>query len=292
MGGNHHPENERSIGWTFGCGLPGASHLRAGKPCQDAYSALSGACAGEQFITAAVADGLGDARYDRSEHGAQFAVEAAIGEVVSLFRASLVESPQWLADAFVRDFPLRTWERWKKLVQEHAAEPREKRGKGCPVPFFRYGTTLLVGMATREVLLLGQLGDGDVLLKRQGCTVERVFAPDPDLVGRETHSLSSEDPVPLWRISSEPRTGGERFILATDGLSDSFASGSDFLTFTGDLLDRCDHYPLDAVTAALPGWLRRCSEEGSGDDISLVAAGLGALAPVSLPDNEMLSVLN
>jgi hypothetical protein len=180
------------------------------------------------------------------------------------------------SNAFREEFPKAVAERWRSLVREHAGTeswegfPEEEDGLYC-----RYGTTLLAAMAWRDLLLLGQIGDGDLLLKSPGEAIERVFPPNPASMGFETHSLSSEQAPSLWRVQVRPLVGGQRVILATDGLSDSFAGERDFFKFAGDLLDRCDQYPFGAVAAELPVWLRKCSEGGSGDDITLVVAGFG-----------------
>jgi serine/threonine protein phosphatase PrpC len=274
-------------GWAFGYGLRGASHLRAGKICQDAHIILSGESPGGPYLVAAVADGHGDARYDRSEHGAHLAVRAALEELDGLLgRSGDTHPAASVARGFREEFPQSVSDRWRDLVRDHAGmDSGEGNQDVGPGQYSRYGTTLLAALAWKDLLFLGQLGDGDILLKSPGRDLERVFPPDTATVGCETQSLSSEFAPSLWRVDVRPLTGGERLILATDGLSDSFAGERDFLTFAGDLLDRCDRYPFGAVATELPGWLLRCSEGGSGDDISLVVAGFGTGFPsgVSTP---------
>lgn len=70
-------------GWAaFGCSIQGASHQRSQPlvPCQDAYLITSGTVMAQPYLVAAVADGHGDKKYDRSQLGAALAVQAAAHE--------------------------------------------------------------------------------------------------------------------------------------------------------------------------------------------------------------------
>lgn len=271
--------------WAFGYSLTGTSHLRVGKVCQDAHALRLGACAFGSFLAASVADGHGDSRYDRSEHGANLAARAAVEEMEGLLgRCGRMPQSGEVSARFHDDYPQAVASQWQGLVREHAGVKAAKRSHGGePTLYTRYGTTLLSALVWKNLLLLGQLGDGDIVVKGADGSLERVFPPDRDTLGSETHSLSSEEAPALWRLKALPLSGGERLMLATDGLSDSFTSEGEFLKFAGDLLERCDQYPLGAVAEELPGWLRRCSEGGSGDDITLVMAGLGS---IPAPDSD------
>ena len=65
---------EATLGWAVACSRVGASHRRAGKPCQDAYALGTGSGAGAPYIAVAVADGHGDDRHDLSHFGSALAV--------------------------------------------------------------------------------------------------------------------------------------------------------------------------------------------------------------------------
>ena len=56
--------------------VTGAAHLRAGRPNQDAADCWE---SGDRTVVLAVADGHGGEAYARSDRGARFAVEEAIG---------------------------------------------------------------------------------------------------------------------------------------------------------------------------------------------------------------------
>jgi serine/threonine protein phosphatase PrpC len=219
----------------------------------------------------AVADGHGDRRHDLSHRGAALAVEAGVEEVVvSLSAASS-------GDPVAPDTPLtaRVTDRWARKVLAEAAGTGEAQEDPHPV-LSRYGTTLLLAVATRERILLAQLGDGDILMVRPDGRVETPLAKDPALLGSVTHSLSSRNVQECWHTAEIPAGGGGILILATDGLSDSFAGPGEeeFQTFARSLVDRIHEYGIERVAGSLPGWLDSFSRDGSGDDITVALAWL------------------
>jgi serine/threonine protein phosphatase PrpC len=138
--------------------------------------------------------------------------------------------------------------------------------------FTRYGTTLLAGLVISDTILLAQIGDGDLLLVRPGGIIEFPLPRDPLLTGNETRSLSSSDAHLLWRTATLDRENGCVLLGATDGISDSFngADSEEFSVFVHSLVDRINMYGIEAVAAAMGGWLDRFSAIASGDDMTLV----------------------
>ena len=100
---------DTGLGWVFGCSRTGAAHIRAGRPCEDAYALWSGSSGAQPCIAFAVADGHGDPRHDQSRTGAALAVDAAISELIPFFRSYAEEGvpPQQLRAGFKTDFPRR-----------------------------------------------------------------------------------------------------------------------------------------------------------------------------------------
>jgi len=258
------------LGWAFGCSTRGASHERSRKPCQDAVAIWSGTFQAEPVMVMAVADGHGDRRHDLSHRGAALAVEAAVDEVVqTLSFASAGEGR-------TSDAPLtaRITDRWaRKVLADAAGTGGAPEGDPHPV-LTRYGTTLLLAVATRERILLAQLGDGDILVVRPGGRVESPLEKDPALLGSVTHSLSSRYVQECWHTAEIPGSGGGVLLLATDGLSDSFAGPGEeeFLTFARSLVDRIREFGIERVAGSLPAWLESFSRQGSGDDITVALA--------------------
>jgi hypothetical protein len=273
---------DTGLGWAFGCSRTGASHLRADRPCEDAYALWSGSAGAQPCIAFAVADGHGDPRHDLSRTGAALAVNAAIGELVAFHRSYAVGTipRQQFRAGFRTDFPRLATRRWRELVAEDAKRQNRSSSPAPQAPgpvepvFTRYGTTLLAALVVSDTILLAQIGDGDLLLVRPGGIIEFPLPRDPVLAGNETHSLSSADAHLLWRTATIDRGEGGVLLGATDGISDSFAGSEseEFSIFVHSLADRIRTYGTEAVAAAMGGWLDRFSEIASGDDMTLVWA--------------------
>ena len=142
--------------------------------------------------------------------------------------------------------------------------------------YSRYGTTLLAALVVYDTILVGQVGDGDLILLRPDGTISFPLPRDPVLAGNETHSLSAPDAHLLWRTATIDRGEGGVLLVATDGISDSFAGSEseEFSLFVHSLVDRIRTYGTDTVASAMSGWLDRYSAIASGDDMTLVYASI------------------
>ena len=149
----------------------------------------------------------------------------------------------------------------------------------------RHGTTLIAALVAGDVLLVGQIGDGGVVLIKEGGEFECPLIDNLQDVGGETDSLGSPESPRLWRTTALERTGASLLLLATDGLINAFADDEQWHAFARSLGDRIRDYNPSSVASALPGWLDHYSEEASGDDITLVAVVLRSPSVVVLePD--------
>ncbi|WP_193771449.1 protein phosphatase 2C domain-containing protein [Candidatus Magnetaquicoccus inordinatus] len=120
------------------------------------------------------------------------------------------------------------------------------------------------------MVFAGQIGDGKLLrIPANGPPCEPLPA-DPALLGSETHSLCSEAAEHLWQSAVWYRQKEESLLLSTDGLSDSFASPEEFLRFASSLPPLLNEQGTLTIAEHLPQWLDRYSQEGSGDDMTLL----------------------
>jgi serine/threonine protein phosphatase PrpC len=267
---------DAGLGWAFGSSRTGASHIRSSRPSEDAFALWSGASGALPCIAAAVADGHGDSRHDQSRAGAALAVHAAIDELVSFHRVhGEIGSPVLLRSEFRSDFPRRVTRRWRETVTDDAERRQidlaREDGTGS-MEFTRYGTTLIATLVLKDTILVGQIGDGDVVLVRPDGTLDTPIPADTTLMGAETRSLSSRDAHLLWRTATLDRGSGGVLIAATDGVSDSFdgSEGEEFRKFVTSLATRIRDFGIESVADSLSGWLDRYSELGSGDDMTMV----------------------
>ncbi len=267
---------EAALGWGFGCSRAGALHRRSGRPCQDAHAIWTAAGAGGGSIALAVADGHGDHRHDLSHLGSMLAVRAAMEELSALHMCLASEGDRaQLKSRFKADFPRRLVRRWRETVlTEHLRRGDTSNPESEEDVRIRYGTTLLAALAVGDILLIGQIGDGGVLLVREGSEVECPLPNNPLEVGGETDSLGSSDAPRLWRTAAMERNGGDLLLLATDGLTNAFPDEDQWRAFALSLQVRIREFGWPDVASALPAWLDHYSEMATGDDITLAVAVL------------------
>jgi serine/threonine protein phosphatase PrpC len=190
--------------------------------------------------------------------------------------------PHILRSEFRADFPRRVTRRWREAILSKG-HPREistpQPGTPGTVDFVRYGSTLISALIIADTILIGQIGDGDVVLVRPDGEIECPFPTEPNLVGNATHSLSSRDAHLLWRTATLDRGKGGFLIAATDGVSDSFdnSEGEEFLKFIKSLVERVKEFGIENVAGSMKTWLDRYSELASGDDMTIVFVSINPL---------------
>lgn len=260
----------------------------------------------------AVADGHGDARHDRSARGAQIAVASAQDVLLSFARTFYPQGPDVLKREFRANFPRRvvmTWhERIRKDFRKYPntspppvlkpplslapplmpAPPSAPTSAATPasadrILSTRYGTTLLAALILPDVLLAGQIGDGDVVVQRTDGSIETPLETIDSLVGGETFSMSSSDAPLLWRLWTGTPSDLAFLSLSTDGLRNAFAGKPEFLAMLKSLRENVERWGARKVRKILPGYLDHYSRNGSGDDISLVAARVRNALPAENP---------
>jgi len=208
---------------AFALSRQGSSHQRAtpAKPCQDACGVFSGAYRGEGAMAVVAADGHGNAAHDRSDIGAQLAVQTA-GELFLDFALRAVDAPPaGLAPMFRDHFPRQVVKRWREKVEGHAREAAARTagdlaGVASTPPeagdslWRRYGTTLLFVGFYRQYVFVVQLGDGAVVVQHADGRLDSPMPVDPTQFGaarsRSRHRTRVNTSVRRsfpWRSSPE-----------------------------------------------------------------------------------------
>ena len=269
--------------WTvLGDSVLGASHVRDGRPNQDAWLAETLA---DGAALLAVADGHGGALHCRSDRGSRFAAECAI----TVMRA-------WRDDGdfedFARRFPASLVSAWRERVAADLATDVLGRaevpaagwqnGRSADElldnPVLAYGTTVLVAIVRADRIWFAQLGDGDCLVVHTGGAVRRPVPGDDTLAGNMTTSLCQQDAAAQFRTAQIDRlsaSDGARVrlvLLSTDGYANAFKTDHDFLQIGGDYLNWLDEQGAAVVGRQLPGVLAEATQQGSGDDVTLLMA--------------------
>lgn len=268
--------------------VQGASHVKHNIPCQDAYAFVNDGGSDLPFIMA-IADGHGDKRYDMSQYGSDIATKVAV-KLLRRFYEKLKNSHTLLFRTFRDDFPKYIIREWRDEVLKHASDYGIDIDNHSEV-YTRYGTTLLVTLVTKEEILFGQLGDGDVVLVDSEGNCTRPFQQDDDLLGSATYSLSSMEACHFWKASRMDYPTQTQFLsLSTDGISNCFEDESNFHQFISSLYSALKESGPISEYNRLSTILFDYSVRGSGDDMTLAAVELQGSRVNELLNSEMNEV--
>jgi hypothetical protein len=258
----------------------GSSHVRSGRPNQDACEHGTGAQGSPLKAVLAVSDGHGGSRHFRSEIGSRLAAHIA----VSVLQESIAESS--FPDEAVPPLIRKIVDDWRTAVlsdlAQHPFTPEEwaelETAEGSAAktaveedPVLAYGATLLVVAAAETFMLYLQLGDGDILAVDAVGNTSRPLPSDDRLIANQTTSLCQPDSWKEFRttIVRKPAEFASVVLASTDGYANSFRSDEDFLKIGRDYLNLVREDGLDALAEDLPNILAEASQQGSGDDITL-----------------------
>lgn len=262
---------------VIGSSVIGYSHIRNGVECQDSIGKLT---LGDGVFLLAVADGHGSSNCPYSKDGSDRACRAFLGVMKDLYtnyEGNLDSLATYLnreGDTSLAMTVCLKWQEKVKRAHQRAKRdmPLDEEGKIDKAQLLRlYGTTLIGLLVTKEYLFGLQIGDGDLsFVSNDG--FQSVIVADKFL-GVETHSLSKLNAwtkaiTVLRRYDSLDVPSV--FLLTTDGFANSFAGENGYQKACVDYFETLKTYGADAVEGALPGWLSETSEQGCGDDISML----------------------
>ena len=262
----------------IGRSVQGASHVRKGIECQDAFKKVE---LEDGTIILAVADGHGSESCPFSSTGSKSATNVFC-DIMSEYHQKYADNLEMLATYLNREGETRIAQaidaEWKRrIVKQHRRLKRQipvtnDGTQDVQSVYKQYGTTLLGLMVTDSFLFAFQLGDGDIgYVDVNG--YEAVVEGDK-ILGVETHSLSREA---AWEkaISIVRRTRPIRpsmYMVSSDGFSNSYKDEPSFRATCIDYFNMVNEHGTAAIRANLPAWLTETSEMGCGDDITLLMA--------------------
>jgi serine/threonine protein phosphatase PrpC len=272
----------RVIGET----VPGASHLRAGLPNQDAILQVRESGRGLPVIVS-VSDGHGSDKCFRSHRGSRFAVRIAArllveflderraapdpAEVEGELRGRVPREfvRQWRAavEADLKARPF-TAEELRTLEEKDGARARKLVEQNPPLA---YGATSLSVAVGETFVVYLQLGDGDILTVSDAGEVAKALPDDERLFANETTSLCTPDAESNFRarVQGLTSTPPALILISTDGYVNSFSDEEGFLRVGSDLLEMMRAEGFDSINSSLRGWLEEATRAGSGDDTTL-----------------------
>lgn len=279
---NTTPQEWRVISAT----VPGASHLRAGIPNQDAILQLRESSVSLPLIVS-ISDGHGSDKCFRSDRGSRFAVTIGaelmrelINDKRSDYDVAKIETQAraLLPNEFARRWnvavaadlerePLRP-EELDRLEAKASARARQTVEAHQSLA---YGATTLTVALTESFVIYLQLGDGEIITVSDAGEVAGTLPEDARLLANETTSLCSPQAARDFRCAYQPLTAAlpALILLTTDGYANSFTDDAGFFKVGTDMLEMLRADGFDAINRSVKGWLEEATRLGSGDDCTL-----------------------
>jgi hypothetical protein len=255
-----------------------------------------------------MADGHGSRRSFRSDHGARFAVRAAVNALEQVhveFTTRLRDENRVARSAALSELrgyvqselPQRIVTVWQDQVdarqdakpftaEELSPLSDQERSAVAADPRIAYGSTVIATLLLADHALYLQLGDGDILVVGDaGLEPARPLPPDDRSFANETISLCSPGaasrhrrpgakgvgPLADFRVCVVPLSPEPPalVLLTTDGYVNAFVNDAGFRKVASDLLVMSRHEGWKYVRQGLHGWLEEASRQGSGDDVTV-----------------------
>ena len=301
-------EKESLTEWRIiGETVPGASHIRAGIPNQDAILQMRESDRTLPLVVA-IADGHGSPKCFRSDKGSRFVVKKCV-QIVSEFldgrrgKFDLAEiesrGKDYLPKGIVKE--------WRKEVESHLKNNpftedefktlEEKSGAKSRKlieenPLLAYGTTSLAVAIEEGFVIYLQLGDGDMLNISVNGEVTKPLPEDARLLANETTSMCLPKAENDFRFSVQKISREESpamILLSTDGYLNSFSNEAGFFQAGSDILALLGtENGFETVSENLKSWLAEANLMGSGDDstVAIIYRPDGLKKPEALPKAE------
>lgn len=255
--------------WLIGAASTiGPAHIRRGMPNQDAVLVRPDTLTPRQTILGALSDGHGAAAHFRSDRGARIATATSLEALDWAFDGVEALDLEELTEAITTG--------WRNNVDADITQNPYDRS--ISQLYHPYGATVLAVAADSDQVCLFQLGDGDILLGYPDGRIERPLPSDLGLRGEQTYSLCMPDAARYAKTWFAHRDWDDELpdfiFVATDGVSKSLRSETDFRNLAAQYYERCrrGQAVFAETISVLPDWLHDLVENGSGDDATIILA--------------------
>lgn len=254
-----HDDSGRGGSWEWaacGASVTGSQHVSRGLGCDDAFAyGHTG-----DFIVAAVADGAGSVS-GTSAWGSYTACQAVV---------ELTMHPSFVAG--FRTAALSDADQLMRWLFTSARDRVTARAESMGLPVGLLATTLSVAIATRNLLILGQIGDG-IIASESDSGIATHLIEEKDEYANATWFIHSDEAYEKsFRTSAH--VGATAFALSTDGMSykiTDIVTGEPFEPFFKGVWQRVRSGAAASDFAAL---LRGIEDDQTGDDKTMVLAAL------------------
>lgn len=228
---------------TYYASKQGRAHVANNTVCQD-YSLADNIDNDCQVVC--VADGHGSKEYTYSDIGAKIACELFV-EMVRILKAGYEKTgvPDWTEYLKTAKFKSAFIQMWRKKVVEDYESRAEKvsEAKLSDLKIIRkYGTTFLFAIRYRNKIVLGQLGDGAILMgfSEDGTPEDnwQLFKRHGLKYNSITNSMASNTAEYTFLIDSFERDNIAYLLLSTDGIYDCLDQGDAFFQYAQALIEQ------------------------------------------------------
>lgn len=222
---------------TYFARKKGKGHIESGKVCQD-YCLVENL--NDDVLVIAVADGHGGEAYDKSDIGAKIACETVVNSVKIILQS---KSPSVLDNTWVealkkKNFKSKYINLWKsEVLKDYKSNSENEREISEANIIKKYGTTILFAIVTSSYYVLGQLGDGAILMFNNDgqCQLFKRHAVKTD---SQTSSLASGRAEYAFMIDFFRRELFGNILISTDGIYDRLDMENSFLIYAASLLEQ------------------------------------------------------
>ena len=204
----------------------GRSHIANGTVCQD-YCLVKNINTNIQVV--AIADGHGGEAYVKSDIGSRIACELLYDFACEAHKNSENQKQNnlWLDNFLTNSFKKSFIEKWKSQVLQDYKENEDAINETESAIVKKYGTTLIFGIFTNEKIVMGQLGDGAILLFDEYDKFQ-LFKRHDIKVSSATSSLVSGRSEYAFITECYDRNCFPYILFSTDGIYDKLDTSNAF----------------------------------------------------------------
>lgn len=280
--------------YDFAFSKQGHNHIKVNKVCEDASDHYSD----EIMSIAVVADGHGSDNYPRTEHGAYFAVKAAIHSIkefvytVERDAIDIAASSEAHLEQLAKNILAHWYVSVEHNVTQHpftteelakVAEKYKKRYLSGERIEKAYGTTLIAVCETVNYWFGLQIGDGKCVCIMSDGSVQEPIPWDDDCQSNVTTSICDSEAIDEFRYCflEKDRKPIATFI-GTDGIDDSYANSEELHSLYRSILTISVEHGSDVGAKEVEEFLPGLSRKGSGDDVSIAGIITASIPPAFL----------
>lgn len=225
---------------TFYARKKGKSHMANGTVCQDYCLAEN---IGDDIQVVCVADGHGGEAYTKSDKGSYYACSAFL-ELIKTIKSNCDKrnNTGTLIEVLrTKEFKKKYIQSWKQTVVEAYKKENNESTESAQAIVKKYGTTFLFTVVCRDALVIGQLGDGAIMLSNE-FGQQQLFKRHAVKTTSATSSLASNRAEYSFVIDVYEKKYFSSVLLSTDGIYDKLDTDNSFSLYEQDLVKQIEEY--------------------------------------------------